>query len=252
MTLIQQYPELIAIVIVGLGFVAAYFLAKWSGIAVGLFEAALRRVSPQRADLSPGVERAIARTVYYVTLGFFILLAVRSLGVHLLGEWLDAVIVYIPRLLLGGAIIFGGYLLGSVVRSLVANIVAPGTGQMLPKLAQYLVVIAAIITGLGQMAVDVSFLATLTVLVLGALLGSLSLAFALGSREVVANMLSRRELERYQVGDVVRIENAEGRIVELTRTGVLLEAEEGLIYVPASRFASSIVVLLGAGSSGDE
>lgn len=252
MAVIQQYPELIAIVFVGLGFVVAHFLARWSASAVGLFEAAMHRVSPQRADLSPGVERGIARTVYYLTLGFFILLAIRSLGVHLLGEWLDAVIVYIPRLLLGGAIIFGGYLLGAVVRSLVANITDPASGQMLPKLAQYLVLIAAIITGLDQMAVDVSFLATLTVLVLGALLGGLSLAFALGSRDVVANMLSRRELDRYQVGDRVRIENAEGRIVEVSRTGVLLEAEEGLTFVPASRFASSIVVLVGSGQDTDD
>lgn len=252
MAVIQQYPELIAIVFVGLGFVVAHFLARWSASAVGLFEAAMHRVSPQRADLSPGVERGIARTVYYLTLGFFILLAIRSLGVHLLGEWLDAVIVYIPRLLLGGAIIFGGYLLGAVVRSLVANITDPASGQMLPKLAQYLVLIAAIITGLDQMAIDVSFLATLTVLVLGALLGGLSLAFALGSREVVANMLSRRELDRYQVGDRVRIDNAEGRIVEVSRTGVLLEADEGLTFVPASRFASSIVVLVGSGPDADD
>lgn len=252
MTLLQQYPELAAIFIVGVGFLVSHYLARWSGAGIRLLENSLRQVAPQRAGLSADVERALSRTIYYTVLGLFMLLAIRSLGFEVLGQWLDSVIIYVPQVLLGAAIIFGGYVLGIVVRGLVANIVAPGTSRLLPRLAQYLVVIAAVITGLAQMAIDVSFLATVTLLVIGAMLGGLSLAFALGAREVVANMLSRRELDRYQVGDRLRIDDAEGRIVELSRTGVLLEGPDGLTYVPASRFASSIVILLGTSEAGDD
>ena len=102
-----------------------------------------------------------------------------------LSAWLDAIIIYIPRLLLGLIIIVGGYMLGLLARSLATNLLEPQAGQLLPRLTQYLVVIVAVVTGLNQMAIDVSFLATLTTVVLGALLGSLSLAFALGARGLV-------------------------------------------------------------------
>lgn len=242
MSVLEQYPELFSLLIVGVGFVVAHLLSRWSKSGLALMENGLRHVSPQRAELSTRTERAVVRIVYYSVLGLFILLATRSLGVQLVGQWLDSLIVFIPRLLLGGAIIFAGYLLGTVARSLVASLVAPGSRQLVPQLVQYLVVTAAVITGLGQMSVDISFLAMLIIVVVGALLGSLSLAFALGSRDVVANMLSRRELDRFRVGDRISVADVEGRIVEITRTGVVLDRDEGLTYIPASRFASSIVV----------
>lgn len=244
MSVLQQYPEFVSLLIVVGGFVLAVLLSRWSKTGLALIESGLRHVAPHRAELSPRTERAVGRIVYYSVVGLFILLATRSLGAQLVGQWLDSLIVLIPRLLLGGAIIFAGYLLGSAARSLVANIVAPGASQLLPRLVQYLVITAAVITGLGQMAVDITFLATLVIVLLGALLGSLSLAFALGSRDVVANMLSRRELDRYKIGDRLSIEGVEGNIVEITRTGVVLDGDYGLTYIPASRFSTSIVVQL--------
>lgn len=244
MSVLQQYPELVSLLIVVGGFILAVVLSRWSKTGLALLESGLRRVSPQRASISPRTERAVGRFVYYSVVGLFILLATRSLGAQLVGQWLDSLIVFIPRLLLGGAIIFAGYLLGTVARSLVANLVAPGASQLLPQLAQWLVITAAVITGLGQMAVDISFLATLVIVLVGAVLGSLSLAFALGSRDLVANMLSRRELDRYKIGDRLSIESVEGSIVEITRTGVVLDSDYGLTYIPASRFASCIVVQL--------
>lgn len=252
MSVLQQYPELVSLLIVVGGFILAVVLSRWSRTGLELIENALRRISPHRAELSPRTERAVGRIVYYSVVGLFILLATRSLGAQLVGQWLDTLIVFIPRLLLGGAIIFAGYLLGTVLRSLVANMVAPGASQLLPQLAQWLVITAAAITGLGQMGVDISFLATLVIVLLGALLGSLSLAFALGSRDVVANMLSRRDLDRYKIGDRLSIESVEGHIVEITRTGVVLDTDYGLTYVPASRFANAIVVLLPAEEQPDE
>ena len=252
MNILQQYPELVSLLIVVGGFILAGFLARWSKTGLALMENGLRRVAPHRAELSPRTERAVGRIIYYSVIGVFILLATRSLGAQLVGQWLDSLILFIPRLLLGGAIIFAGYLLGTVTRSLVANVVAPGASQLLPQLAQYLVVTAAVITGLGQMAVDISFLATLVIVLVAALLGSLSLAFALGSRDMVANMLSRRELERYRIGDRLSIEGVEGHVVEITRTGVVLDSDFGLTHVPAARFANAIVVQLADEERADE
>ena len=105
-------------------------------------------------------------------------------------------------------------------------------------------VVTAVMTGLEQMSVDLSFMTTVLVILLAVTLGGLSLAFALGSRDLVANLLARRNLAGYRIGDVVRIGDAEGAIVEFTRVAVVLETSEGTVRVPASHFLVSEVTLL--------
>jgi len=249
--LLQQYPEIIALLIAATGFFVAYLVSRGVISGLELLEKQLHRFVHASEGMfqTTASRNTLARLVYYVVLGFFLLLALRSLGFTVLGEWLDLIIVYIPHLLLGAVIILGGYLLGILARSLLSNLMAPDASQLLPQLTQYLVVIAAVVTGLGQMAIDVSFLATLTLVVLGTLLGSLSLAFALGSRDLVANMLARRELERFHVGDHLQVDDVHGQLVELTPTGVVLEAGGQLIHIPASRLTGSIVIQGDASAS---
>jgi len=146
---------------------------------------------------------------------------------------------------IGSIIIVVGYLLGILVYSLVAGLAQPTDGELLARVAQTVVVITAVITGLEQMAIDVSFLTNVLVIVMAAVLGGLSLAFAIGSRQLVANLLSRRDLARYRVGDVIRIGDLEGRIIDFTRTSVVLESADGKVNVPAVRFLESEVTLIG-------
>jgi len=238
--LIQQYPEIVALIIASAGFFVAFLVSRGAALALDSIEHGLDRhgAEPQ----IPANRTNLIRLVYYIVLGFFLLLAVRSLGVNIFGEWLDLVIVYIPRALLGAVIILVGYLLAILARSLVANLMPESSSQLLPQLTQYLVIIVAVVTGLGQMAIDVSFIATLTLLIVGLLLGSLSLAFALGSRDLVANLLARREVSRFQIGDHLQVHDVAGQLIEITRTGIILESQGQRFHIPAAQLNSSIVI----------
>jgi len=243
---LTKYPEVVSIVVALLGFVAAGLLAFWFDRALNLMERGVRKLSPQRADqlatLTP--RTVIQRIVYYATLTFFLLLAIRILDIAAVSQGLDLVLGYLPQILIGGIIIVAGYLLGILTHSLVFNFQQPAQGELLPRLAQAVVVITAVMTGLEQMSVDITFLTYMIVILMAALLGGLSLAFALGSRQIVANLLSRRDLERYRVGDAIRVGEIEGTIIDFTRTGVVLESTEGTVTVPAVRFLESEVTLI--------
>jgi small-conductance mechanosensitive channel len=243
---LDQHPEIIAILIVLLGFAAASLVAAWLGRGLEIIERGMRRVSPQRAQqfASRLPRKALQRVVYYLTLAFFLLLAIRLLGITALTDSLDAVLAYLPQVLLGGIIIVIGYLLGLLTHAVVASRLRPGHPSILPRVAQGVVVVTAVMTGLEQMSVDLSFMTTVLVILLAVTLGGLSLAFALGSRDLVANLLARRNLAGYRIGDVVRIGDAEGAIVEFTRVAVVLETSEGTVRVPASHFLVSEVTLL--------
>ncbi|MCB1692228.1 MAG: mechanosensitive ion channel [Pseudomonadales bacterium] len=243
---IAEYPEIVSMTVALMGFVAASVVASWFGRLLDLMQRGVRRLSPGRADqLASITPRAfVQRLVYYATLVFFLLLAIRILGIDALSDWLDLLLAFIPQILLGGIIILVGYLLGTLTHSLVSNIVQPTHGPLIPRIAQAIVVVTAVMTGLQQMGIDVSFITYVIVILLGTTLGGLSLAFAIGSRDLVANLLARRNLTRYQPGDTIRVGEIEGVVIELTRTGVVVESTDGIVTIPAARFMESAVTIV--------
>ena len=72
------------------------------------------------------------------------------------------------------------------------------------------------------------------------------LAFALGSRDYVSNLLARRELERLDVGDEIEVDGIRGTIIATHSTSVEISTPDGTALIPASRFASGIVKRTGA------
>ena len=238
------HPELLAILIALVGFAVAGLLAAWVDRGLNLVERGLRRLSPQRAErLAATPRKLLQRVVYYLTLAFFLLLAIRLLGIVALSDSLDRALAWLPQFLLGGVIIVIGYLLGLLARALLAGRVGPEHGSTLPRLAQAIVFVTAVMTGVEQMGINISFVTTVIVVLLSVSLGGMSLAFALGSRELVANLLARRSLGDYRLGQALRIGETEGVIVEFTRIGVVLETADGTVHVPARKFLESEVTV---------
>jgi len=81
--------------------------------------------------------------------------------------------------------------------------------------------------------------------VLGVVLAGFSLAFGLGARQVVANLIASHALQRqFAVGQRARIGGIEGEILEFTPTSVILATGEGRVTVPAGRFDEEPSVML--------
>jgi small-conductance mechanosensitive channel len=97
----------------------------------------------------------------------------------------------------------------------------------------------------GQIGIDNTLLVALVVTLFGVMLGAIALAFALGARTTVSNILAAQALtQTYGSGDVIRIGTLEGRILRITRTHVVLETAEGTATVPAGRFGEQVSVHL--------
>jgi hypothetical protein len=244
--LLSDNPEILAVLIAIAGFLVANVLAKVTEQLLMRVDGYLRRRAPGRVeqvDLHM-VRQALRGLVYYGSLVFFLLLALQTLSITVVREWLNLLLQYVPQLILGGLIILFGYFIGVVLRNLVAGVMGVSPDHVAPRLSQLLVVTSAVLTGLAQTSIDISFISNVLVIMLAFFFGGLSLAFALGSRQLVENLLARRALDRYRIGDLVRLKDVQGRIVEILGTAVVLEADEGIVTVPTSRFVDSEVLLM--------
>jgi len=95
-------------------------------------------------------------------------------------------------------------------------------------------------------------LVVLTAVILGALLGGGALAFSLGARQMVSNLLAAQQLrQHYQVGDHIRIGELDGTVLEITARSVILETEEGRAQVPACQFDEQPCVVLSRNATDD-
>ena len=242
---IQNYPELAAVLVLVVGIVlgklAHMIVRRLLALGDRLVGTYGRR---DRHLVSPVFQQGFALLVFATVLVLSAVVAVRVLDIDQLTAWLDSLLGYGPRFVLGLLIIGIGNVVGALLRNLTAGVMSGDANAAVPRLVHFTVVTIAVITGLQQIGIDISFITRMALIVIAAVLGGLSLAFALGARDYVANLVAHSELARYASGERLRIDEDEGEIVEIYRTGLTLATEEGLVSIPAARLARGRVVRL--------
>lgn len=214
--------------------------------------ARISRWSPGRRviALTPGARVLIGNVAFWLVILLFVAMAARVAGLELFTTWLDRIVAWLPTLLAGALIVLAGYFVSTLVRDLVAaTLESAGSPQseLFGRVAQTTIFLAAMVIGLDQVGIDITFLTTLFAIVVGGLLLSLALAFGLGARDLVANLIGAQQLQRLlEPGQNARIDDTEGQILELTATSVILATREGRLAIPAKRFQETATLILTA------
>jgi len=240
---------LVALIFRGL---AARLLRRWSARLVGVVE----RMSHRRGIAMP-IEQAEAenivisvtsRVVFWLVFAIFLATATTLIGVPVVSTWFAGFAAYLPRVLAAVVVMLLGLLAGHVARILVLS-AAASTGltyaRTLASTVQVAVILIAAVIAIEELGIEVTFLIVLGSIVVGAVLGGAALAFGLGARSAVSNLVACHYLARsYRVGHRVRIEGFEGSIVAIEPTAVVLETGEGRVSIPARLFAEKPSTLL--------
>lgn len=210
----------------------------------------LERLQPQ---FPPA--RIAGEILFWFVVLFSAAAAAAILGLDVFVSWLSAVATYIPILLTGLLIILAGVVISALMRDLTTTTAARtgiGKAELLGRLVQVMILIMATAIGVEQMGIDMSFLSVITGVALAATLGGAALAFGLGARSYMSNVIAGHQLRQlYQAVDRLRLRGFEGVIIELTPTKVILSTENnGRVIIPARLFEEEIAELQGR--AGDE
>lgn len=219
----------------------------------GALNTALARLgggARRRSRLTPAVLALIGNVAFWLVVLLSIALAARVAGLDLFTTWLDRIVNYLPTLLAGALILLAGYLVSNVARDLVAaTLDSAGSEQsdFFGMLAQGAIFLAALVVGLDQVGVDVTVLTILFGVIVGGLLLSIALAFGLGARSLVSNLIGAQQLRGHLApGQHARFGEHDGLIVEISPTSVVIATEQGRLHVPASVFQEEAVLVLTA------
>lgn len=249
-------PQLLAALVIFLiGWVLAYLFSRIARRLIQGLDFVFARLA--RADANQGEQLKksyafiVEKAVFWVTIVFFVTVSANVLGWALFSRWMDSIIAYLPGLLTGLLIIMAGFLLGNFTHSaLMTAALRSGIGQsaMMSRSAQIIIVFAAIIIGVEQIGLDVDFLSTLIVVLIGTLFAGAALAFSLGARTLVANLLGAQYSRKHcRLGETLRIGELEGKVVEITQLSIVLDTEQGRAVIPAKQFNELVSIHIEQG-----
>ncbi len=192
-----------------------------------------------RAGIRIPVSALIGKVVYWFVLLIFLVSAAESLGLERVSATLDMLALYVPKVFGAALILLAGVLLAQLLSGLVrgaAESVGLDYANGLARMAQGLVIIISISVAIGQLEVKTELLNYVIAIVLITVGLAVALAFGLGSRELVAQILAGiyvREL--YEVGQRVSLADLEGQIEEIGTVKTLLLTDDGELASVANK-----------------
>jgi hypothetical protein len=242
-----------AVVLVLVGWLFGRLLAWASRRTMNSLLARLRRYPSLESAMetsgatsqAPGV---IAGFVFWVVFVFFMAAALETLGLPVVTSSLSRIAYYLPNVLAALLVIFAGIIGAKVMGSAVSRAAArTGTsfGSAIGTTVRGTVILVATVVAVEQVGIQADILIVVVAVVVGSTLAGAGLAFGLGARTAVSNIIASHYVaQTYQVGQIVRVSGVQGKIVQTTPTAVFLAGPEGRVMIPAKQFSEEASVLL--------
>jgi len=244
-------PKLVFAIIVLL---IGYFVARLVKVLVRKFLRYLNKVINEQlkarflnVDLASSAN-FIARVFYWLIFVVTITLVTEIIELPVITVWLSELVQYLPNLLAAIIIIIVGLVVGKLVADVIST-AADRTGiiygEVLGKISRYAIILISIVIAIDQVGINIDFLTNLVDIVLAAILFGAGLAFGLGAKTSVSNILAAYYvMKSYREGDTIRIGDIEGKIIRINPTHVILATQDGQTMIPTKQFSESQSTLI--------
>ena len=155
---------------------------------------------------------------------------------------------YLPNVLAALVVVFAGLVVGKVIASAVTR-AAVGAGMAFgPTIGETVrgtVVLVAVAVAMEQVGIKANIVIVIVAVVVGAALAGAGLAFGLGARTAVSNIIASHYVSQaYRVGQTIRVAGVDGKIIQTTPTAVFVAGPQGRVMIPAKQFSEETSVLL--------
>lgn len=143
-------------------------------------------------DISLG--RLIANLVYWVIIFIVIVTVANSLGLHLVAELFNKIVLYIPNVIVAILVLVFGILIARIINRLVfayLNNIGVQGALTISTLSEYAMIIFVVFVALEQLEIGTTLLTAAFQIGFGAIGLALALAFGLGGREWAAGVIKR-------------------------------------------------------------
>lgn len=250
--IIEYFPQVLATIgVLLIGWLAAYALSLSTRKLILGLDALFGRITKidniNRERIQTSYSLIISKVVFWIVILFSLAVGANILGWELFTGWLESIVGYLPGLVSGLAIILGGFLLSNLAKSTIYSAaerahITQSAGMA--RSVQIVIIFSSIIIGVEQIGLNIDFLSNIIVASVAILLAGAALAFSLGARTMVANIIGAQYARKYcKIGDRIRVGELEGEIVEMSQAFIVLETQRGQATIPAKYFHEQISII---------
>ena len=193
-------------------------------------------------------ERIISKFVYWVIMLIFLITASETLGWDTVSKEIGGLVSYLPRLFSALIILaIGLYIASFIKKALHTTFSSLGISgaSIISSVVYYIIVVILTVTALNQAGIDTTIITNNISIILGSVLFSFALAFGLGSKELLQNMLSSLYSKRsIEIGDKVKIGEDEGTVLAINNINITLSTKRGKTLIPSQYFMKQKVEII--------
>jgi len=199
------------------------------------------------SKITINIEKLVLGFVKWVLLLVFIIVAADIMKMSVISAEIANLLRYLPVLLSAMVIFMVGLFAAKLVKKGLISIfdsMGFSGSKLVSSIVFYIIVIFVTITSLNQAGIDTTLITNNFTLILGAFLAAFALAFGLGSKEVVSNLLHTFYARKtFAIGDTIRYNDVKGSIVAIDNLFVTLKTENGKLIVPIKEIIENKVVV---------
>lgn len=180
----------------------------------------------ERSNLNLKASTFLSKTIYYALLLIFIIAASDFLGFEVVSQQISDILNYIPRFIAASIVFVVGIIVANFVRNAISTTfksLSIPSGKLISGFVFYFLLVTISITALEQGGMDTNFLTENIQIVLGGIVIAFAVGFGFSSRTVLKNLLASNYTKRkFDIGDVIKIGDYKGKIIQIDSTAVTL------------------------------
>ena len=148
----------------------------------------------KQGNLDVSLSRLLAKLAYWVIIFIVIVTVANSLGLHMVADLFNKIVLYIPNIIVAILVLVFGVLVARFINRLVfayLNNIGVQGALTISTLAEYGVIIFVVFVALEQLAIGTTLLTAAFQIGFGAIGLAFALAFGLGGREWAAGVIKK-------------------------------------------------------------
>lgn len=248
--MVAAFPKIIAVlVLVIVGWIVIKIITRvlkkiLSTPRVDKLEDKIKEVDMFR-NIGFDLSDTLIKVIRWVLILFLTVAASEILGLKMLSDGIAAVIAYLPKLFTAIIIFMAGVFLANLVKNAIISAfkaINISGGGVIGNIVFLAITIMISITALNQAMIDTEIITNNLTLIFGSLLLVLTIAFGLGSKDIVERLLfgfySRKNIT---TGMHVKIGDKEGVVESIDNISLILKTDSEKLIIPIKEVNNNII-----------
>ena len=201
-----------------------------------------------KSEISIPITKAITVFVKWIMFLVFLIIAADIMNWTIVSQEIGNLLRYLPKLFSAIALFMIGIYIARFVKKAIQGFYESfdlAGSKIISSIVFYIIAIIISITALNQADIDTTVVTNNVTIILGAFLLAISIAFGLGSKEVVGDLLRTFYTRKnYELGDHIKLEGIEGTVEAIDNISMTLITTKGKLILPIKDVVESKVEIL--------